>query len=266
MRSPAAAAILVSRPGHRGLDASNRAAIDSARLFLRKNNLTTQRLTDAPLLFERPPADRYLVERLPDGSAAVFDRETAAVHSLNEPAAFAWECCIEPRTLSELAEALGEAGVLDAQAVAAACVRELTAAGLLGARETAGALPERTRRQAFRLLLQGAAVVPVVLTMSVAEQHVFAQGTGSPIATPTPTPTPTATVTPPPTSTPTPTVTSAPTVTPTATPTPTFSPTPTPTPTATPTPTFSPTPTPTATPTPTFSPTGTPTPTPTPPD
>lgn len=196
------------------------------------------------MAIQRPGLDRFLVERLPDGSAVVFDRASEAVHSLNEVAALVWECSAEPVTLTEIAAALEQAGIPEGRKAAEDAVRQLSRCGLVESLEPAP-VPDGSRRRALQLLLRGAAAAPVVLTMTVAEQHVFAQGTGSPTTTPTPTPT----------ATPTPTPTTGP---------PTTTPPPTPTPTATPTPT--PTPTPTATPTPTtLAPTPTPTPTPTPP-
>lgn len=188
------------------------------------------------MVFLRPDADRFLVDRLPDGSVVVFDRTSEAVHSLNEVAALAWERCGHPTSMADLAGILSEAGVTNAENAAEDAIRQLEAAGLVAARDLEVPSHANSRRQALRWMIRGAAVAPVVLTMSVAEQHVFAQGTGSPTTTPTPTPTttPTPTPTPTPTATPTPT-TVAPTPTPMTTPTPVPTPTPTPTPTTPPT-------------------------------
>jgi hypothetical protein len=214
--------------------------------------------------YQRTRSDRFLIERLPDGSATIFDRQTEAVHSLNQTAALIWECCAEPATPADIAEVIERAtGIADATAAVTEGLAQLTGAGLISvvaAKGVAADAPaDRSRRTA--LLLVGATsvgfIAPLVVTMTLTEQRAFAQGAGSPTPTATPTPTPSgATPTPTPTDTPTPT-TATPTPTPTDTPTPTTA-------TATPTPTDTPTPTPTVTPTDTPTPTPTNTPTPTP--
>jgi hypothetical protein len=206
-------------------------------------------------LYSRPSSDRFLVERLPDGSAAIFDTASEAVHSLNQTAALVWDCCASPVSLDEIAEAVQRVtGIADARTAAQDALTQLTRVGLVLSRVDEGRLA--SRRMALGLALSGATVAfaaPLVLTMTVGQQNVFAQQSGSPTPTPTPTTAPE-----PPTGTPQPTNL-------TQTPTPTDTPTNTPTSTPTDTPTSTPTTTPTeaATSTPTSTPTDTPTPTPT---
>lgn len=60
-------------------------------------------------VFRQPSPHRFVVERLPDGSAAVFDQANGAVHSLNEVAALVWDACAEPITLDALVESVQQA-------------------------------------------------------------------------------------------------------------------------------------------------------------
>jgi len=185
----------------------------------------------SPMVYQHPRADRFLIDRLPDGSMAVLDRSSEAVHSLNQTAAAVWECCAEARTADEIADMLQrETGAPDMKGTVAAALQQLLRVGLVEAFDTE-APPLPTRRQSVGVALGLTAAglaAPLVLTLTIAQQNAHAQQAGSGTS-PTPTPTPTGGPTPTPTTT----------VTPTATPTPTSTPTP-PTPTPTPTPTLIP--------------------------
>lgn len=202
----------------------------------------------AHTMYQRPRGSRFLVERLPDGSAVVFDRTSETVHSLNQTAVLVWECCAEPVSAAQIAEIVQRAtGAADPAGAVADALGQLSRVGLVQARE--GAAIDDSRRATLRVLGGSAIgfVAPLVITMTLAQQNrLAAQSLSVPTATPTPTAPPGPTGSPTPTATPTDTPTPTVTPTPTDTPTPTVTPTPTntPTPTATPTPTNTPTPTP----------------------
>ena len=48
----------------------------------------------------------FIVQTLPDGSAALFEVATKNVYSLNPSAAAAWEACASPTTVPQLAAAM----------------------------------------------------------------------------------------------------------------------------------------------------------------
>jgi hypothetical protein len=125
--------------------------------------------------YKRVQSERWLVERLPDGSAAVFDVETEAAHSLNAAAVAAWEYCDEPVRPDEVARALSEAGAPVDVHTARQTLERLTQIGLVEPTVTAdaGVLP---RRAVMRTLAAG---VPVILTLTASAQKAFAQGAGS---------------------------------------------------------------------------------------
>jgi hypothetical protein len=138
--------------------------------------------------YTRKSSSDFVVERLPDGSTAVFDRATKTVHSLNASAAAAFEACREPKTVSELAHEMGQAlsaPVTDAVALAAA--GELEQAGLVVGTGVPQAEPERASRRA--ILKAAGVALPVVLSLTAAEQQAHAATAASGAATTTPAPT-----------------------------------------------------------------------------
>jgi PqqD family protein of HPr-rel-A system len=80
----------------------------------------------------RIPSENLVIEKLPDGSTAVFDSRSGAVHSLNASAAAAFEACRQSRTVADVARAMSDA--LDGPVTgdfARAAIWELEAAGLV---------------------------------------------------------------------------------------------------------------------------------------
>src|SRR5271170_2750367 len=77
-------------------------------------------------------AENRLVEKLPDGSTAVFDTLTKTVHSINKTAAAAFEACRDKVTVPQLAAAMQEIlGSPVTQEMALAAIYELERAGLV---------------------------------------------------------------------------------------------------------------------------------------
>jgi len=127
-------------------------------------------------------SENRIVEKLPDGSTAVFDTLTKTVHSVNKTAAAAFEACREKRTVPQLATAMRE--ILESpvtEEMALAAISELERAGLVAC--SGSKSPERgkaSRRAMLKAMGTAAATVaPVVLSLTSAEQRVYAQGAGS---------------------------------------------------------------------------------------
>lgn len=131
-----------------------------------------------PQLFvQQASAKGYILEVLPDGSRAMFDKVTNTVYALDASAAAAFEACQEPVTLSELMEAMRRSlGKAVTEEVAWEAVAELKRSGLVNS----SGPTEELRSASRRALLKAAGVaVPVVLSLTAAEQRVFALGAGS---------------------------------------------------------------------------------------
>lgn len=129
------------------------------------------------MVVQQSSAKGYVPEKLPDGSSAIFDRATNAVYALNDTAAAAFDICQKPVTLAVLSDMmrqrLGPAVTVE---TALEAVAELERAGLV----TSSGATQELRNASRRQLLKAAGVaLPVVLSLTAAEQRVFAQGAGS---------------------------------------------------------------------------------------
>lgn len=137
------------------------------------------------ILFQRSPDDRFLIEALPDGSIAIFDSRTEAVHSLNPAAALVLEACAEPVTLSDVTTVLWrttEGGVPAESALEV--LKRLEAAELIVRIDAEAPLaPSGTsRRDLLKKVAFGSAAalaLPAILTLTGAEQRLYAQEAGS---------------------------------------------------------------------------------------
>jgi hypothetical protein len=127
-------------------------------------------------------AENHIIEKLPDGSTAVFDALTRTVHSINKTATAAFDACRDKRNVSELVTAMREtleSPVTEEMALAA--VFELERVGLVAC--SASTHEERlqaSRRSVLRAVGTAAATVaPLVLSLSSAEQSAYAAAAGS---------------------------------------------------------------------------------------
>jgi hypothetical protein len=118
----------------------------------------------------------FVTEKLPDGSTAVLDTATTTVHSLNLSAAAAFEACRETKTVPQLMQSMGEIlGAPVTEEVALAAVSELDMAGLVSCSEPMPEGDRASRRSLLRSMGTAAAVaVPVVLSLTSAEQRAYA--------------------------------------------------------------------------------------------
>jgi hypothetical protein len=140
---------------------------------------------------------KLIVEKLPDGSTAIFDPASQTVYSLNATAGAAWEACHhmyhDTTTLEEVVDAMQasfDPAVTDEIALEA--LLQLQHRGLLRISET----PLQPSRRSM-VATAASVLAPVVLALTGAEQRVFAQKAGStpPSTTATTTSAPTTTAT-----------------------------------------------------------------------
>jgi len=126
------------------------------------------------------------VEQLPDGSTAIFDERSKSVHSLNPSATVVWRACASGATLPQIMAALADrfSGPVDAE-IANHAIAQLQQSKLIESKTpeivpVAGAVMEMGRRSILkRVGSLGAIAVPVVLTLTAAEQRGYAINTSS---------------------------------------------------------------------------------------
>jgi Chaperone of endosialidase/Coenzyme PQQ synthesis protein D (PqqD) len=139
-------------------------------------------------IFRQFATDRLTVEKLPDGSTAIFDERSKSVHSLNPSATIVWNACAGGATFSQVTAALVQhRGPSDEQTALQAIV-QLQQAGLVTAETPiAGLQIDMERRSILKSVGSlGAMAAPLVLTLTSAEQRAYAQQAGS-RTTPAPT-------------------------------------------------------------------------------
>jgi hypothetical protein len=132
-------------------------------------------------IFRQVFTERLTVEKLTDGSTAIFDERSKSVHSLNPSATIVWNACAGGATLSQITSALTQhGGPADEQTVLHAIV-QLQQAKLVTAETPIVGLPtDMGRRSMLKSVGSlGAMAVPVVLTLTSAEQRAYAQQAGS---------------------------------------------------------------------------------------
>jgi hypothetical protein len=127
------------------------------------------------MLVERTNSNALVVNPLPDGSKVIVDSENQRVFALNTTAGAAWDACITPATLSSVAENMR-------RSFDPAITEELAEEAILQLRkqnlvQTSGSSSQGTRRQFIATL--GAIAVPLVVSLSVAEQRAYADDAGS---------------------------------------------------------------------------------------
>jgi DNA-binding MarR family transcriptional regulator len=178
-------------------------------------NMTTE------VRFRRRIDDRFVAEKLPDGSLAIFDAQAEAVHSLNESATLVLEACEEPATVADVVAVLESCTGQAVSVETALDILDRLEAAELVVRERAA----MSRRSLLRTVTVGSAAalaLPTLLTLTASEQRLHAQVVGSPPTTTSTTPTtpaptttlaPTTTTFPPTTTSTTSTTTSPPTTT-----------------------------------------------------
>jgi len=119
---------------------------------------------------ERAHSDAMVVSQLPDGSRVIVDHANQTVHALNATAGAAWDACSDPTTLAGVTERMQrsfDSGVTSELAEEA--ILQLQDKKLVN---TSGATSQATRRRFLATL--GAAAVPLVVSLTIADQRAHA--------------------------------------------------------------------------------------------
>jgi hypothetical protein len=137
---------------------------------------------------ERTDLDALVVNELPDGSKIIVDSINEKVFALNATAGAAWDACSAPTTLSKVAENMQRSFHPEiTEEVAAEAILQLQDRDLV---TTTAPITKPTRRQLIATM--GAIALPLVVSLTMAEQqaHAFNARSGVPSARPTPHPAP----------------------------------------------------------------------------
>ena len=128
-------------------------------------------------LFRQSGMESLTVEKLSDGSTAIVDNRSKSVHSLNPSATLVWEACAPGATFAEIHAAVEDrtGAPVDADAIRQA-LAQLQRVTLI---EGPSTLPVESIDLGRRSLLRragavGAFAIPVVLTLTAAEQKAYA--------------------------------------------------------------------------------------------
>lgn len=134
-------------------------------------------MNDSEYRVQRIQSTSLVIEKLPDGSTAVLDTRIGTVHSLNSSAAAAFEACRESCTGAALARAMSERlNAPVSEDLALAAVSELLAAGLVTRSSDREPVGQGSSRRSMLQSIAAASgvVVPMVLSLSAAEQKAYA--------------------------------------------------------------------------------------------
>jgi hypothetical protein len=137
-------------------------------------------MTEQLLIFQRLQSSEWVSENFSDGSVVLLENTTKTIHSLDATAAAALASCGDPAGLSDVVLAMQSSlkrPVTESEALAA--LEQLQHAGLVTCRNADDG-GVRSRRDLLRAMGTAAgASAPMVLSLTVAEQKVYAQGVGS---------------------------------------------------------------------------------------
>ena len=136
---------------------------------------------------ERTNLDTLVVNKLPDGSTVIVDAKNETVFALNATAGAAWDACSDPTTLSRVTESMQRSfGPEINEELAEEAILQLHDKNLV---KTSGASSQATRREFLTTL--SAIALPVVVSLSIADQRAYALVASSrPRPTPPPPPPP----------------------------------------------------------------------------
>jgi hypothetical protein len=124
---------------------------------------------------ERTKSNDLVVNGLPDGSRMIVDSKSEQVFALNATAGAAWDACSNPTTLSKVADDMRRSfGSEVTDELAEQAILQLQEKNLV---TIYGSSAKTTRRQALAVL--GAVALPLVVSMTLADQRAFAQSARS---------------------------------------------------------------------------------------
>ena len=124
---------------------------------------------------ERINSDALVVNRLPDGSTVIVDAENEAVFALNPTAGAAWEACDGSTTFAGVAESTQRSfdpGI--SEELAEQAVLQLHDKKLV---KVSGTPSQASRRQFITTM--SSIALPLVMSLSIAEQRAYAKKTSS---------------------------------------------------------------------------------------
>jgi Coenzyme PQQ synthesis protein D (PqqD) len=128
-------------------------------------------------IYRQSGMESLAAEKLSDGSTAIVDGRSNSVHSLNPTATLVWEACAKGATFARIQAAVESqtGGPVDPEIVRHA-LTQLERVNLI---ESAGGFPVESVDLGRRSMLQhvgaaGAIAIPVVLTLTAAEQKAYA--------------------------------------------------------------------------------------------
>jgi hypothetical protein len=135
---------------------------------------------------ERTDFDALVVNELPDGSKVIVDSRNEKVFALNATAGAAWDACSGPTTLSGVAEEMQRSFNPEiTQEVADEAILQLQERKLV---TTSEPIARTSRRQLIATL--GAIALPLVVSLTMAEQQAHALQARSAVCPPKPKPHP----------------------------------------------------------------------------
>lgn len=124
----------------------------------------------------RKNIDALIENKLPDGSRLLVDSRNERVVALNGIAGAAWDACGAPTTLADAAESMRRSlGPQVSDELVQDAIAQLQEKDLITSSTPFNLAPSR---RAFIARL-GAAAVPLVVAMTMREQHAYAGTTGS---------------------------------------------------------------------------------------
>jgi hypothetical protein len=132
----------------------------------------TKRISGPHMQIECRDLDSFVVNKLPDGSRVVVDPANETVFALNATAGAAWDACSGPTTLSKVTEHMqnsfdpGTTEELAEQAILQLHDNHLVKAS------------QPTRRQIMGRL-SAAIALPLVVSLTIADQRAYAKAAGS---------------------------------------------------------------------------------------
>ncbi|HEX3436984.1 MAG TPA: PqqD family protein [Pseudacidobacterium sp.] len=136
---------------------------------------------------ERSASDALAVNKLPDGSAVIVDSNNQTVFALNPTASAAWDACSHPTTLSEITKEMQQSFDPDVtEEVAQEAILQLQEQKLV--KMSGKSLASASRREFIAKLGTAAAVLPLVVSLPIAEQRAYALRAKSTVPTAPPPP------------------------------------------------------------------------------
>jgi hypothetical protein len=116
--------------------------------------------------------DALVVNKLPDGSRVIVDPANETVFALNATAGAAWDACSSPTTLSKITEHMQ-------RSFDPATTTEVAERAILQLEEKKLVKTSQTTRRQLLGSLSAAIALPLVVSLTLADQRAYAHSSGS---------------------------------------------------------------------------------------